>query len=813
MKKLISYILTFLIIATSCNVVFASARENDETTLFSGGTGTKEDPYIVSTATDVLNIANHLDCYFLQVGDVSFQGEEHTPIGTYESPFTGNYNGNGFSIKDISFESKDTEYSGLFGYSRGTISNVKLKNCSFNVSSNTATLYCGAIAGYNSGTISSCVVDADIKSSTKGEGISVYAGGISGYSTQKLKNCLFDGEVTSTVSYIDSIAYSGGIVANGSAQDCTNHGNISSIASVSSDAYAGGIVAITRNSIENCYNDGNIVAKNANEAYAGGISGKSQSSIKSCKNDGSVYANTKYSYSETYSGGISGMNRSTISYCINTGKIDADSTSSHVRVGGIAGYNYSSVQDSKNYGTISGYATSYESHIGGIVGTSYSGSYVRRCCNNGKVSTTDNGSASLGSAGGIVGLLQYGTTLQCCNHGEVLGIQNVDKLSCYVGGVVGGTSDCTIIDCYNTGKVLMDYKGNRDWSAGACGGIYGESDSSCAYCYNTGELKATSEYSEIGGIQGLGNSANANSLEYCYALDIYDDPYAIEMSDTESKLKETYAGFDFENVWAIAPSINDGRPYIATIPNDDNENWYSNNNIMVSLSSSSTKLGIGKEKTLSVISDLESEDLIWTTSDSDIVTVDDGVIAAVAKGTAIITVSSLDKIHIASCVISVVDGNVFSISGKISSYGDNSNVKIELLETGDTVTIKDSNNYQINDVFPGAYTIRVSKSKHCTREYTVVVSDSDVMLDLEIWLYGDVNADGTVNHIDVLQINRNIASQTSVFDAGTDELKAYRFNVANVTAINGSDAELNHIDVLQINRKIANLTSIFDSLE
>ena len=102
---------------------------------------------------------------------------------------------------------------------------------------------------------------------------------------------------------------------------------------------------------------------------------------------------------------------------------------------------------------------------------------------------------------------------------------------------------------------------------------------------------------------------------------------------------------------------------------------------------------------------------------------------------------------------------------------------------------------------------------------SIVYETNGTSLDLEVGVYNSndghtitVNGDGTVNHIDVLQINRNIASQSSVFDTGTAELNAYRFKVANVTAINGSDTVLNHIDVLQINRKIANLSSIFDSL-
>ena len=159
----------------------------------------------------------------------------------------------------------------------------------------------------------------------------------------------------------------------------------------------------------------------------------------------------------------------------------------------------------------------------------------------------------------------------------------------------------------------------------------------------------------------------------------------------------------------------------------------------------------------------------------------------------------------------------FGVSGKVKSFGSaTNNTTIQLLN-GNTVirnTTVSSNNgtYTFDNLAPGTYTIRVSKSKHCTRDYSVTINNAKVTQDLEIWEYGDVNGDGTVNHVDVLQINRNIASQSSVFDTGTAELNAYRFKVANVTAINGSDTVLNHIDVLQINRKIANLSSIFDSL-
>jgi len=217
-------------------------------------------------------------------------------------------------------------------------------------------------------------------------------------------------------------------------------------------------------------------------------------------------------------------------------------------------------------------------------------------------------------------------------------------------------------------------------------------------------------------------------------------------------------------------------------------------------------------------SGVTNKSVVWTSSNERVATVNNGVITALTGGKTTITATTVNGNKTASCLVTVRGDVSATISGSVKSFGDETaNITIELAdESGvlDTETVVGNNQtYSFDGLASGTYTVRVSKSKHCTREYEVIVSDSDVTLNVEIWLYGDVNADGTVNHIDVLQINRNIASQTSVFDAGTDELKAYRFNVANVTAINGSDTELNHIDVLQINRKIANLTSIFDSLQ
>ena len=152
----------------------------------------------------------------------------------------------------------------------------------------------------------------------------------------------------------------------------------------------------------------------------------------------------------------------------------------------------------------------------------------------------------------------------------------------------------------------------------------------------------------------------------------------------------------------------------------------------------------------------------------------------------------------------------YTISGTVKSFNDG-DATIELLKDGEVIDFMDTSSaYSFEDVTEGEYTLRVSKSKHATREYEVTVAGEDVIQDVEIWLYGDVTKDGNVNNSDVIQINRSINNMNSVFSQAAD--LAYRLKVANVTAITGSDIVVNNADAMQINRKINNMSSVFSTL-
>ena len=156
----------------------------------------------------------------------------------------------------------------------------------------------------------------------------------------------------------------------------------------------------------------------------------------------------------------------------------------------------------------------------------------------------------------------------------------------------------------------------------------------------------------------------------------------------------------------------------------------------------------------------------------------------------------------------------FTVSGQITSYGSPTDavtvrvLDINGIEITSLTTLTDAYSLRIPS---GEYTLEVSKSKHCTREYLVDVSGSSVEQDVEIWLYGDVyTADGGVSMVDATQIQRYLSGKSSVFGSTTDtELEKYRLKVADIYTADGG---VSMVDATQIQRYLSGKSSIFNTL-
>lgn len=157
----------------------------------SGGSGTQDDPWLISTAadlkalTDYINSGNAADCdadadvcggignfhgyYFKQTADIDLQGVEWDPIGydgEENSYFAGNYDGSNYVIRNAAFDGKDNDSRncvGIFGWVyQGSVSNLHIENVAFS-SSGFESQYVGGLAGV---VFDSSITNCSVKNST-----------------------------------------------------------------------------------------------------------------------------------------------------------------------------------------------------------------------------------------------------------------------------------------------------------------------------------------------------------------------------------------------------------------------------------------------------------------------------------------------------------------------------------------------------------------------------------------------------------------------------------------------------------------------
>jgi hypothetical protein len=89
---------------------------------FSGGTGTKSDPYRVTTAAQLNEVRNFPQACFVQMADIDLgiapwnSGKGWIPFSRgAEIVFSGSFDGNGYKILNLTINMPDSSFVGLFG--------------------------------------------------------------------------------------------------------------------------------------------------------------------------------------------------------------------------------------------------------------------------------------------------------------------------------------------------------------------------------------------------------------------------------------------------------------------------------------------------------------------------------------------------------------------------------------------------------------------------------------------------------------------------------------------------------------------------
>ena len=203
-----------------------------EAPLFSGGTGTQGDPWLIASQADLSALAEFLNSgnaatfdteadgvgnchgyYFKQTADIDLTGVTWEPIGYSGSYyFAGNYDGGGHSITNaVSTGKVDPEgyaTAGIFGWvAFGSVANLHVKNANFVATGQNNYSYVGGIAGVCYGSsIENCSVENSSLESRRNNNNNC-AGSIVGYSTGgTFEKCAAEN------NQIRTMAYGGGFV-------------------------------------------------------------------------------------------------------------------------------------------------------------------------------------------------------------------------------------------------------------------------------------------------------------------------------------------------------------------------------------------------------------------------------------------------------------------------------------------------------------------------------------------------------------------------------------------------------------------------
>ena len=446
---------------------------------FGGGKGTKDDPYIISTAQHLANLSHMVNYkdkdysgeYFLMTRDIvlndnvldgdllysdhetihyaASQNKEHfdklkkwSPIGSFgnwwDSYFGGYFDGGGHSISglyinEILYNGKETDDNsinrchGLFGLCKGArISNLTIKDSymTTHYTGSNITCYYGMLAGYIYGSVTNCHVENSMIAGDPDQPTgSMFTGGLVGYSE---------------LGFI-----------SGSSCDATvevyQKKNIATIGSTDSDyphVFAGGLAGYVAHGypsvipVIDCHTSGKLII-NAREsdaagwakgeyAYAGGLVGFMQrcngdlnTLARNCTNGMDIYAFSRDKTDTNMEVFVSGIANSTDKLSIT-------------RYGTMSG----TIEDCANYGNI------------------YYGMFGTR-----------DVIESTSAKHYIAGLGCWIAFKNCVNYGDINMAHFTNGENTYIAGLVSETSNESdahekLVNCLNCGNIYHEIESN-----------------------------------------------------------------------------------------------------------------------------------------------------------------------------------------------------------------------------------------------------------------------------------------------------------------------------------------------------------------
>lgn len=323
-KSYIKKIITSIIIMTIIVGAFPSyAMEQEKNHNFSGGEGTKKNPFLISSAEDLLVLSdvfkadnNIREAYFKLTTDIDLGDRVWNPIGSQFIRFNGVFDGNGkrITIRNIA----DGNYLGLFNItdSDSTIKNLIVKGIFNKKITSKGEFNFGLVAARAEGTV---------------------------------ENCITEGSITLTINAIEDISI-GGVIGfgRGNFSYLKNEASLKLISTGKKHTTFGGVIGSSRGNtapISNITNIGLIYGTIDGLILAGGIVGEYGfgPNIYNVFNQGNIYITVKNIDNNIVAvGGITGeIRESNIDKALNKGKVkisfEGNADREEIIAGGITG--------------------------------------------------------------------------------------------------------------------------------------------------------------------------------------------------------------------------------------------------------------------------------------------------------------------------------------------------------------------------------------------------------------------------------------------------------------------------------------------
>lgn len=424
------------------------------------GSGTEEDPYIVSSYSHLIDITCGIDdgndemieAVYRQTEDIDMYYASYRcdsnfgwlPIGTAANPFRGTYigastDGKIHTLSNLWLKTRDMNGVGFFGY----LLDAKIDSLNITNAVVQGDVAVGVVAG--------CVLQSgDQRVSSSISNCTVTNSVVSSFEELGARNTVMMGGILGCVDLNALAIVSGCKVDNTSIKATCNAGGI-----------VGGTGFYTCLSINNCQTSDNTTVT-SDFSGAGGMVGSCDTLfINGCTNNAKIVGAQKYSPSESGTAGFGAgglCGGSTISFI--SGSINTGSVKGYTGVGGIIGST-----------RVTGTGTKSDPMV-------YNNTYLRYCGNEGNISGNDN-------VGGLCGEAQFG-----CYAGYNTG--NVTGEGDYVSGGVGNTSLAVVHNTVNSG----DISGNNFVS-----GLVSKTEfGSVAFSQNYGSVTSKDGSTHTGGI-------------------------------------------------------------------------------------------------------------------------------------------------------------------------------------------------------------------------------------------------------------------------------------------------------------------------